>query len=373
VFDIQGAKALKNEPVRVLLTGIGGGGHGEQILKALRLGELKYNIVGTDISDACANRNRVETFVKLPRATDPRYLDEVRALVKAYECVAIFHGSEPEMTVLSRSRFVLEGEGIYTPVNPPSVLDICQDKAKTMTHLSLHGFRIPKFLEVRNLAHLESWDILPAILKPSVGGGGSANVFIVQSREELLAFSEYLLGVCECFILQEYLGTPEEEYTVGVLFGKDGALINSIAIKRVINNALTIRTQVPNKSGRSELGPRLVISTGISQGHVADWPQVRGACEKIAVSLSPVAPVNIQCRVVGGEVIPFEINPRFSGTTSLRAMAGYNEPDTLVRRDVFGQNIAPHFPYREMMILRGLEEFDLTSNANTLANQKSRS
>jgi carbamoyl-phosphate synthase large subunit len=356
VFNIQGVAVLKNEPVRVLLTGIGGGGHGEQILKALRLGELKYNIVGTDISDACANRNKVDTFVKLPRATDPRYLDEVRGLARAYKCVAIFHGSEPEMTVLSQSRTILEDEGIYTPVNPPSVLDICQDKARTMAHLSLHGFPTPKFREVRDLAHLESWDTLPAILKPSVGGGGSANVFIVQSREELLIFSKYLLGVCECFILQEYLGTPEEEYTVGVLFGKDGALINSIAIKRVINNALTIRTQVPNKTGRPEFGSRLIISTGISQGHVADWPQVRGACEKIAASLSPIAPVNIQCRVVDGEVIPFEINPRFSGTTSLRAMAGYNEPDTLVRRDVFGQEIASHFPYREMMILRGLEE-----------------
>ena len=119
-----------------------------------------------------------------------------------------------------------------------------------MAHLSRHGFGTPKFLEVRDLAHLELWDTLPEILKPSVGGGGSANVFIVQSREELSTFSKYLLGVCECLILQEYLGTPDEEYTVGVLFGRDGAPINSIAIKRVINNALTIRTQVPNKTGR---------------------------------------------------------------------------------------------------------------------------
>ncbi len=352
--------AALNKPVNVLLTGIGGGGHGEQILKALRLGELKYNIIGTDVSDACANRNMVDTFVKVPRANDRGYLEELRALAKAHGCVAIFHGSEREMMVLSRSRSMLEREGIYTPVNPPSVLDICQDKARTMAHLALHGFRTPKFLEIRELAQLETWNTLPAILKPSVGGGGSANVFIVQSREELATFSQYLLGVCECFILQEYLGTPEEEYTVGVLFGGDGALINSIAIKRVINNALTIRTQVPNKTGRSELGPRLVISTGISQGHVADWPKVRRACEKMAISLSPIAPVNIQCRVVGDDVIPFEINPRFSGTTSLRAMAGYNEPDTLIRRDVFGQNIASHFPYREMMILRGLQEHCLS-------------
>ena len=41
---------MKSRRAKVLLTGIGGGGHGEQILKALRLGELEYDIVGTDVA-----------------------------------------------------------------------------------------------------------------------------------------------------------------------------------------------------------------------------------------------------------------------------------------------------------------------------------
>jgi carbamoyl-phosphate synthase large subunit len=59
-------------------------------------------------------------------------------------------------------------------------------------------------------------------------------------------------------------------------------------------------------------------------------------------------------------VIPFEINPRFSGTTSLRALAGYNEPDVLVRRDVLGMRIEPYFRYRDVLILRGLKENVIT-------------
>jgi len=55
--------------------------------------------------------------------------------------------------------------------------------------------------------------------------------------------------------------------------------------------------------------------------------------------------VNVQCRLVDGEVVVFEINPRFSGTTSLRAMVGYNEPDVLFRHHVLGEPIEPHFPY----------------------------
>lgn len=353
---------MTSEPINVLLTGVGGGGHGEQILKALRLGQLQYRITGTDMSAACANRGQVDDFVVLPPARDPGYLPAVIELARARKAVAIFHGSEPEMMVLSAARPQLEAEGFYVPVNSPEVMAICQDKGRTLAHLADAGFRVPHYQEISSIEDVGDFDRFPAVLKPSVGGGGSANVFIVQSREEMNFFVSHLLRFCAKIVVQEYVGTPDGEYTVGVLFGRDGTLINSIAIKRIINNALTIRTKVPNRTGRSDLGANLVISTGISQGEVGSWPEIRQSCEAMAASLRPTAPVNIQCRVVDGEVVPFEINPRFSGTTSLRAMAGYNEPDVLVRRDVFGEEIADHFPYKEITILRGLNEFALNTN-----------
>ena len=42
---------MKNhQRITVMLTGIGGGGHGEQILKALKLAETDYEIIGCDMS-----------------------------------------------------------------------------------------------------------------------------------------------------------------------------------------------------------------------------------------------------------------------------------------------------------------------------------
>jgi len=344
------------EPIKVMLTGIGGGGHGEQILKALRLGKLRYWIVGTDATAACANRDQVDEFLTVPPARDPFYLGKIVAIARSRACIAIFHGSEPEMMVLSKARDELAGEGLYVPVNPPSVLGLCQDKARTLAHLQQHGFTCPAYREVSSVDGLRGLDKFPLIVKPSVGAGGSANVFIAQTPEELQFFATYLLQLYERFIVQEYVGSASQEYTVGILFGRDGALLNSIAIKRIINNALTIRTRVPNRTGRADLGDALIVSTGISQGEVGHWPEIRAQCEAMAASLSPQAPVNIQCRFVDGKVLPFEINPRFSGTTSLRALAGYNEPDVLIRRDVLGETIDPHFEYQGMTILRGLVE-----------------
>jgi carbamoyl-phosphate synthase large subunit len=57
---------------------------------------------------------------------------------------------------------------------------------------------------------------------------------------------------------------------------------------------------------------------------------VRAKAEAIAQALGSVGPLNIQGRLDSGEFVPFEINPRFSGTTPMRAMAGFNEPELLI-------------------------------------------
>lgn len=347
---------LNQSRMPVLVTGIGGGGHGEQILKALKLSSHNYYIVGADANAACANRHAVDHFDVLPPARAPEYLDRLLGLARHHHCKAIFHGSEPEMMLFSEHRARLESEGFYVPVNLPEVMSICQDKARTTQFLAEHGIRTPLYKEITALADCDDFNTFPAVIKPSIGGGGSANVFIAQDADELAFFAAYLLRNHGKFVVQEYIGTPDDEYTVGVLFGADGVLLNSIVIKRIINNTLTTRVSIPNRSGKAELGPRLVISSGISQGQVGDWPEIRFQCEKIASLLKPRAPINIQCRVVDGVVVPFEINPRFSGTTSLRALAGYNEPDVLIRRDVLGETIEPRFAYRNSLILRSLQE-----------------
>jgi carbamoyl-phosphate synthase large subunit len=35
---------------------------------------------------------------------------------------------------------------------------------------------------------------------------------------------------------------------------------------------------------------------------------------------------------------------------------GYNEPDALLRRHLFGEQIKPRFPYRTGMVLRSIHE-----------------
>ena len=105
-----------------------------------------------------------------------------------------------------------------------------------------------------------------------------------------------------------------------------------------------------------ELGNRLVISSGVSQGQIGRFPEVTNQCKEIAQAVGARGAINIQCRLVDGLVKVFEINPRFSGTTSLRAMVGYNEPDVLIRKHICGGVFEKDFPYEEATILRSLIE-----------------
>jgi len=345
--------------INVLVTAIGGGGHGEQVLKALLCAEAgRYRLFGADSNEKCPQKKLVTDFVLLPKASESDYLESLFAALREFEIDVLIHGCEPELRLFSKHRKTIEDSGVRLLLNSPEVIELCLNKAETNKFLSSNGFSSPKYFEINSVNDIQAIDVFPVVVKPSTGGGGSANVFIAQTKHELLNLAEYLhLGELDVnFLVQEYVGTSENEFTVGVLTSMDGEFINSIAVKRLMTGQLNIRSKVTNRTGKSELGEQLVISSGVSQGIVGKFPEVTEQCELIAKKLNSRGPLNIQCRLVDGVVKVFEINPRFSGTTSLRAMVGFNEPDLLIRHHLLGEKIAKNFRFSEKTIIRTLQE-----------------
>src|SRR5207247_1060260 len=122
-----------------------------------------------------------------------------------------------------------------------------------------HGFAVPPFRKVRTVTDALDFGHYPAILKPSVGGGGSANVYLVQEPEETRVLAGQLLTIYDEFIIQAYVGTPEAEYTVGVLSDMDGNLLQSIGVRRYILSALSNRIKVPNRGPNPSVGKLLAV------------------------------------------------------------------------------------------------------------------
>ena len=348
--------------VRILVTAIGGGGQGDQILKALRLArEKRYKIFWTDANGDCPQSKFVEEFVRLPFASDKEYLPRLLDTCRQLKVDALFHGSEQELRVFANNREAIEREGIFLPINSTSLIEKCMDKEQSSLMLRETGHNVPKFKVIKSNEDIDTVDFFPVIVKPRTGGRGSSNVFIAQDVDQLRGLALYvgLNRLSKGFLIQEYVGTAEEEFTVGVMHGLDGSFMSSIALRRHLRSGLSVRESVPNETSMKELGPSLVISSGVSQGDIGEFGEITQQCRELADRLKSKGPLNFQCRVVNGNIRVFEINPRFSGTTSLRAMVGLNEPDLMIRKHILGEDIKGRIQYRNATILRTLVETEL--------------
>jgi len=343
------------EKINVLVTGVGGGGVGHEVVKALRLAG-RYWIVGVDLSPHSLGFFDVDEAYTVPPAFDPQYIDILLNICKCKQIKVLISGSEPELKVISINRKRLLDLGLFLPINSSKVIERGMDKWITMNFLKDHGFPVPETKIIRIAEEIPKEFLLPAVIKPAVGGGGSNNTFLVQNQEELDFSCRHLLYRGIDVLLQEYVGTPDDEYTVGVLNTLDGVFIGSIALRRVILSGLSNRIKVANLTTRKNLSPILAISSGISQGIIDDFPEVRRACEAIAKSFNSCGPLNIQGRFVSGKFYTFEINPRLSGTSYIRALMGFNETDLLIRYHLQGENLPQPIQYQFGEIVRGLRE-----------------
>lgn len=342
--------------VTVLVTGVGGASLGEQCLKALRAATTPYRIVATDVQRESVGLATADVPCVVPRATDDGYLPELLRLCDQHQVEALIPTSEAELRVISAQRERFAERGVFLPINRDELVRAGDDKPAGLARLAAAGCRTPRHRAVQGPEDLDDWELFPCVIKPAADSSGSANIFLPQSRDELTALARYLLAATPRLIVEEYVGTVDAEFTVAVLHDMDGELIHSIAIQRTLLAGMSNRIRAANRTDRAELGEVLAISSGISQGRIGDFPHVREACERLAAALDSRGPLNIQCRWHDDELVVFEINPRFSGTTSLRALAGFNEPDLLIRLHVLGEQIERRFAHAYGTVVRGLSE-----------------
>jgi carbamoyl-phosphate synthase large subunit len=313
---------------RVLVTGVGGRSVGAGILHSLMRTSAevreRWETVATDTDPFSWGLYVADHSAVVPAADDPGYLTRILDLIDDHQIAAVIPGTEPETSVLASHR-----DELPVPViaNDASLMPLMMDKARTEQKLRELGLpSIPSYpWEQREQALAEFG--FPIFVKPTVGTGGSRGVYLVTTPAELDALIP-LVRPASRSIVQPYLGNGDAEYTVGVLSDHSGKLIDSIVIRRKLVGLSLL--DVKTHAGRPA-----AVSTGISQGFIVRHPEIQEFCEHLAVALGSRGPLNLQLRVHDGAIYVFEIHPRFSGTTPIRASAGFNEPDVLLRDALF--------------------------------------
>ena len=133
----------------------------------------------------------------------------------------------------------------------------------------------------------------------------------MRTPKELDFFSGYVSDA----VVQAYLDGPE--FTIDMLCDFSGQPLSIVPRRRDV-----IRAGVSDR-GRTVNDPALI--------------QVARTC---AATLPFAGAVNIQCRLVDGQPVIFEINPRFSGGIPLTIHAGADFPRMLVDLTA-GVRVAP--------------------------------
>lgn len=248
----------------------------------------------------------------VPRTNDNYYISYLIKLIAKYHIDMIIPGIEADMKVWNMYRQELEKTGVTMLLNNSNLVSLCLDKWLFYKELETQDFE-PRIRT--SIVPDDDSFYFPVIIKPRCGFG-ARGVIKVDSSKEL---EQYIMQIGKSLMMQEYVGTDEEEYTVSVFFDKNSNSKAIIMLRRKLSKAgFTEIARVADKEDTESIIPLI---------------------EELARIFKPIGPTNFQFRKVGDKWKLLEINPRISSSCSIRAAFGYNECYMAVKYFLEGKEI----------------------------------
>lgn len=318
--------------IRILVLGVGGN-VSLGILKALKMSELDCYVVGACIQSDSVGLYLCDTSYISPYANDSEFMTWVINICNKEKIDIVLTGVEEIILELSKNidYFRSKTKSYFISAKYDDLI-IGQDKLLTCKWLESSGCNYPKYCESTNKKQLEDFVGkigFPVIAKPKKGKGSNGVLLIKNSNQLEKIYDK------EEYIIQEYIGTEEEEYTVGCYFNKNSELVDLIIMNRTLRNGTTQKAVITNNELIEE--------------------EARKICSKLKIS----GPLNIQMRVHQNRAICFELNIRFSGTTPIRAFYGYNDVAAMIKEYVMNMDISKEFSVQNGVALRYVNEIYL--------------
>lgn len=286
--------------LNVLVTGVGGG-VGQGIIKCLRLiRDLDIRVICADMSALASGHYAGDYCHLVPAATDERYFDAILAICRQHQIDYYFPGTDIELQRCSVSANELREQlGVKIIVSPASVVEIADDKLKTIRFLEANGHPapltwLPEDVDLEALTY-------PVVVKPRVGFR-SIGVQVVYTSREARAAIQSLSAP----IIQEYIDGDEFTCTVAVY---NGDVSDVLCLRRDLRAGDTYRAFPRRDSVIEDYVRRIAKDLG-----------VHGSC-------------NFQLRLGPHGPKLFEINSRFSGTTPFCAYLGFNPVEFCLKKD----------------------------------------
>jgi len=276
----------------ILITSIGGD-IGCSAVSSLR--DSVDVIIGCDISDnTFPVLDIIDKFYKVPPVSDAdSYIGFIKEIISTENINGFLPISEYEIEVLNSRRNEFDNHGVRLFLNNKKILDNFLDKLKTVYYLKSINVKVPKTML---LSDYDGEYGYPIVIKPRKGCGGKG-LLVAECSDDLEYMSKKNDG---SLIVQEHIGTDEEDYTTGVF--SDGNVVSSISFKRKLGfGSLSVEAVLVNEPFLHNMAQHISKETGL-----------KGS-------------INIQSRRHGEVFIPYEINPRLSSTMLFRKKFGFDD------------------------------------------------
>jgi len=315
--------------IRILVTGVGSL-LGQGILKSINDSSLDYSVTGTDYFPSAVGLYWVDKGYLLPDILKPEINEEewINALIKVIneeKIDIVLPGLDFEIPIMSRNKTTFEKQtGAVLLVSSEEIVTVGNDKWETVKYLKANSFHYPESCLPHEIDNFLRSNSFPLIVKPRFGHT-SKNVFFVKNETEL----HEAIRKCDKPIIQEYLGDPKQEYTCGAIC-IDSEIVTLISLRRILKNGNT------------------------QQAFCEKTDEIDGYIRKLTHSLNPHGPINFQLRLTDRGPVVFEINPRFSGTTPIRALFGVNEVEAVVNR-IMGTKTESEYNEKYGVVIRYFE------------------
>lgn len=315
---------------KVGVTGVGGAA-GVCCIKALKMTNENYYIVGLDANPLSAGLYLANKGYVIPSASDVTFIQKLLRITEKEKMEALIPTVDEELFPLAKAKEKFERKGTLIAVSDPTTIKTTNDKWLTYKKLSQTNTPVPKswFFTPSSTALQKIKTEIPVIVKPRVGRG-ARDIYFCSNKSEL----NFALHRVKNPIIQEHL--PGTEYTVDTLSNLNGKAL--IAIPR----------------------RRIEAKFGVTwRGIIEHNAKLEKTCRKAAETLGIIGPACIQTKASqDGTPKIFEVNPRIGGTTTASVAAGVNIPNLTVKLFLH-QKIHVPTKFKEKAICRYFEDIIL--------------
>lgn len=319
---------------RVILITSVGGDIGSSVAKHMKEHYKDDKVIGCDIAEYNQGLEYIDECYVAPRYTDEAsYWMFISRLCVEQKVTHFLPMSEPEMMIADQKRDFFDDYKIKLLLHPHELLEVAFSKYKTAVFLRKCGIGVPQ-----TWRNVENNDVNYPLIVKGEYGCGSKTVRIVKNIQELqLSMKEISQP-----IIQEYIGTDDEEYTMTIF--SDGTNLESIVFKRKLGYG----------------GMSIFVE-------YIDNVELNNLAENIAKVFHLVGSINVQLRRQNQAFYVIEINPRISSTIGFRYKLGFMD-DVWWLRILDGDDIDMSYmpPEGTVVGIRVLDEriYKPTSDSN---------